>query len=635
MNYLMFWRQKVSALLFFSMCAFIAAEHISLPHLFTYVDSASENGEVVISEEEIKNFSSTEEVLESAGISFKESNKELTFHGFWNSSIKVYINDILMNDPNTGKFDFSGLDISSIRSIRINPVSTDGSVSIYIYTFYADYTKIRCSFGGYSKSYFSLHNISPNDAWRLHGALSYPFIFNDGSSLIVQENFSGGYDANHYGYHSKEASYNPGFEDSYEVWKDRYGGWERKLINNSFSAVYSSAAFPGATFGFSNFLSWNNQNCGRVGGEYFLYEKQEDIVSVFSFPVFIPSKKIRLKIIPSYKLSNLDYKKDSISGSVHSETFLQSFSFSEECAFRKYFEINSRGNFDFCDANKLFSFYSEPSAAFGFSGFDFSLKLPFSLFWTSNEKTERESPCFDFLYFAEIRKNIYSPEENRFSLFFNASRNVTNPVFEQLYYSGSGGAGNPDLKTESAFSFYTGTEYKGKTLLAIKPFLIFYEDKIGWKEVSPYYWCPENIGSSVNSGFDFSFDTDSLFDLFALKANYTFCRAMLTTNSHVYGNQIMFTPLHTLNVTGEFSPNDFIKFSLMYNFVSEKYETNDNLSFVPPQHYLDARFDYNIKKGSHETAFYMLWKNIFDFKYTEVNNYPGPGTSITLGINFK
>ncbi len=628
----MFHKQKALAFIFFSFSVLLSASDIKLPHLFTSVGS-SENGETVLTEEELEKFSSTEEALESVGVSFKESNKELTFHGFWNSSIKVYINDILMNDPNTGKFDFSSLDINSVRSIKINPSSTDGSVSIYISTFYADYTRPRYSAGGQSKSYFSLYDVSPNDSWQLHGSVSYPFIFSKGSALILQENFSGGYEANHYGIHSNDSSYEPVFDDSYKSWKEIYSGWERSLLNNSFSAVFSPAQFPGVTFGFSNFLSWNSQNCGRTGGKYYKYEKQEDISTVFAFPFFLPSKNFRLKIVPSYKISDLDYKKEAYASNVHTTTLVQSVSLSEECSIKKYFEINSRGNFDFCDSNKLVSFYLEPVVSAGFSGFDFTLKLPVNLFWNGNDKSLKERPDFDLLYSAEIRKRISFDEDKNLFVFLCASRNVTAPVFEQLYYNGGGGEGNPDLKTESAFSFYAGTEYKGKTDVSFKPFLIFYNDKIGWNSVNGF-WYPQNIGSSVNYGFDFSFDSLALFELFELKSNYTLCHAMLTTDSRVYGNQIMYTPVHTLNLTGEFTPSDFVKFSLVYSFVSRKYESNENTSFVPPQHYLDARFDFKIKKGKHETGIYLLWKNIFDFKYTEVSGYPGPGTSLTIGGNY-
>lgn len=609
----------------------LSASDISLPHLITYVDSSSDSVEITLSEEELKIFSSTEEALESTGLSFKDSNQELTFHGFWNSSIKVYVNGILMNDPNTGKFDFSALDINSVRSIKVDPVSVDGAVSVYIETVYADYTKTTFSLGGYSQSYFSFHNVSPNDTWRLFGSVNLPVIFNDDSSLIIQDNFSAGYDANHFGFVSKDSSYEPSFSDSYKAWKWRYGGWERKLVNNSFSAVYSYSGLPGSTFGFTNFISWNDQNCGRKDGKYYSYEKQKDLYSTFAFPVFIPKKDFHLKLTPAYKISNLDYSKKAAFSNVHDQYFIQSMSLSEESTIIDFLNIDSKINYDFCKGNSLSDVFLNPGASFNLAGFDFSLFLPVNLFATKNDNTSSVKSQFDFLYSSEIRKTLKSEEKGSLSLFLNASRNITNPVFQQLYYDGGGGAGNPDLKSESSFSFYAGSSYKGLIEASVKPFLIFYKDKIAWVPGKGNDWRPENSGSSINYGFDFSFDSAEFSSVLKLKSNYTLCHAVLTTNESVYGKQIMYTPVHTLNSVLEFNPLELLKVSFIYNFTSKKYTSNDNTGFVPSQHYLDAKVDLKFKG----TELYLLWKNIFDFKYTEVSNYPGPGASITIGGKYS
>lgn len=625
-----FPKQILLLIIFLTLKLPLSASEISLPHLITYVDSSSDSVEIILSEKELKNFSSTEEALESAGISFKESNQELTFHGFWNSSIKVYVNGILMNDPNTGKFDFSSLDINSVRSIKVDPVTTDGAVSVYIETFYADYTKKTFSAGGYSQSYFSFHNVSPNDAWRLYGSVNLPLIFKDDSSLIIQENISCGYDANHFGFASKDSSYAPSFSDSYKPWKWRYGGWERKLVNNSFSAVYSYSGLPGSTFGFTSFVSWNDQNCGRKDGKYYSYEKQKDLYSTFAFPVFIPKKDFRLKLTPAYKISNLDYSKKAAFSNVHDQYFIQSISLSEESTIMDFLNVDSKVNYDFCKGNSLFDFFLNPGASLNFAGFDFSLYLPLDFFATKNEDIPSIKSQFDFLYSAEIKKTFSLGEENKLSFFLNASRNITNPVFQQLYYDGGGGAGNPDLKSECSFSFYTGGAWKGKVEASIKPFLVYYKDKIGWVPGNGNNWRPENSGSSTNYGFDFSFDSADFFSFLKLKSNYTLCHAVLTTNESVYGKQIMYTPVHTLNSVLEFNPLELLKVSFIYNFTSKKYTSNDNTDFVPAQHYVDAKFDFKIKRA----GFYLLWKNLLDFKYTEVSNYPGPGASVTLGGSF-
>lgn len=630
-----FYLKQSAVILLFNFLVFqipLSASDIKLPHLTTVIQSSSRVTKLELTEEDLENFSSTEEALESTGLSFKESNNEVTFHGLWNSSIKVYINGILMNDPNTGKFDFSTLDISSVRSIKVDPVSTDGAVSVYIETLLPDYTKIGFTFGGESKSYFSFHNISPNDSWRLHGNINYPLIFKDGSSLMFQENFSGGYYANHFGFLSNEASYESSFKDSFAAWKWQYGGWEKKLVNNSFSSVYSSAKLPGITFGFTNYFSWNKQNCGITGGKYYNHERQEDINAVFAFPVFIPSKKLRLKIIPSYKLSNLDYKKEAAYSSAHDVYQIHSFSFSEETTLLKFIKLNARTNYDFSKGNKLFNLFFDPGVSFDWSGFDFTVSSPLNFFYTKNNTSINGNASFDFLYSAEIRKALsFSDNSDNLIFFLNASRNITNPVFQQLYYDGGGGEGNPDLKTESAFSFYAGTEWKEKIDVYLKPFLIFYKDKIGWVPVNGVNWRPENSGSSTNYGFDFSFDSSSLFEKFRLQTNYTLCRAMLTSDEKVYGKQIMYTPLHSLNALFEYEPDDAVKLSLMYNFVSRKFITNDNTSFVPSQHYVDAKVNFKIKKAD----LYLLFQNILDFKYVEVSGYPGPGASFTAGVKYS
>lgn len=593
--------------------------------------ASSEATEISLDEEDLKNFSSTEEALESVGFSFKTSNNELTFHGLWNSSIKVYLNGILMNDPNTGKFDFSSLDIHSVRSIKIDPISSDGAVSVYIETLLRDYTKVTGSLGGTSLSYFSSENISPNDTWRLFGSVNFPLILNDGSALVFQENLVAGYDANHFGYMTLESSYEPDFSDSYSAWELIRSGWESALVGNSFSAVYSSNRLPGATFGFSNFTSWKRQNCGRVGGFYYSYEKEDDFNSAFAFPVFVPFRNFRIKVIPSYKVSGIDYEKDAAFSKVSDQYSVHSFSLSEESTILKFLKINSKSTFDFSQGKNLLNVFVDPGFAMNLGGFDFSFDVPVNFFYTKNSFSGESGNRFDFLFSAKIEKEIL-PSESDFPthIFLSASRNVTTPVFQQLYYSGSGGKGNANLKTESALSYYAGITFGKRFLFSINPFLIFYEDKIAWNPDSFGNWTPLNVGSSINKGFDIVFDTDSLLKFLKVKTSYTLCRANLTTDDTVMGNQIMYTPVHNLVINLEVPlPNDFL-FSAIYKFSSQKFTDNTNVSSVPATHLLNSKIEWDYKKFE----FYVLWENMLDLKYVPISGYPGPGTSITLGAKY-
>lgn len=628
----------------------------TLPHLFTTI---SRNPECTVEEitfEKIQNFTSTEEVLESAGLSFKESNNELTYHGYWNSSIKVFVNDILMNDPNTGKFDFSTLDVKSIQSVKIDSASTSGAVSVYIYTIKSDYTKKTLTLGGISKSYFSAKDISLNDTCKLWAGGSIPLIFSDGSSVILEDNFSAGYKANHFGYVSKDSTYLPVFTDSYIKWPSRYGGWENTLLNNSLSLLYSISRFPGATFGLSNYISFNDQNCGRNGGVYYNYENQKDLNLTLGLPVFLPFEHLQIKLQPSYRFSNLDYSKDAaFTGKTGNLYQINNLSFSGNADFLRFFSLETLLSYDFSSektvynsalsdvtGNSLFTAFVSPKTGFSFGGFDFSFSVPVSYFHKENQ--------WNVLYSAQIKKDFpiilrededEKTSESSFEVFFKASRNITNPVFQQLYYNGGGGSGNPNLKPETAFSFYTGAAFRGLLNASIKPFLIFYKDKIGWISDSLNNWSPQNTGSSTNYGFDFYFDSDSLFSWFRFESSYTLCRAFLTTNESVFGKQIMYTPLHSFYSSVSVPFGGFAVWNATYRFTSKKYISNDNTFFVPAQHKLDSKLTFKIdllktkKTARLQTEIWLLWENILDFKYTEVQGYPGSGTSFTLGASIK
>ncbi|MEE0353464.1 MAG: TonB-dependent receptor, partial [Treponema sp.] len=197
--------------------------------------------------------------------------------------------------------------------------------------------------------------------------------------------------------------------------------------------------------------------------------------------------------------------------------------------------------------------------------------------------------------------------------------------------SGDGGTGNPDLKSESAYSFYTGLLYSQKFEVSVKPFLIFYKDKIGWVSDTSGSWSPDNWGSSVNWGADFYFSTKELFGNLEFSASYTFCKAVLTSGGSTDGNQIMYTPVHTFSLTEKYSFfNDFI-WTTVFSYNSKKYTSNSNILYVPDYFNLDTSLSWTGKKFYAQ----FLWQNVFDFQYVHVDGYPAPGTSFTLSAGIK
>lgn len=601
------------------------SQELELPGITTTIHRAKNPELIVLDEDALSYFSCAEQALESAGFAFKKGNNELTFHGYWNSSIKVYINNVLVNDPNTGKFDFSTLDFATVKSIKVNPATVNGSVAIYITTVSCDFRKIHAGAELKTKSYLT----SVNDSPAARAEFSVPLIFENGSSLFVHESFNVSHKKNHFGYRSLDATYKPDFSDSYSDYKKKYSGYERTLFNNSLFAEFATQKFPGASFGFSSYASCSDANCGKTGGAYFTEENQKDLWLVFALPVFLPFEKWNLKVLPSYKYSDLDYTKHARFSDLGNEYKVSNFSFQAESSVLDFLEFYALCSYDFSDeissgkenvaySHSLFSAFFSPSVKFEYFGWNFLLSLPLDYFEPSN--------TLSLLYSFCAERNL----EN-FVFFFKASKNITNPVFQQLYYSGDGGIGNPDLKSESAYSFYTGLSYSQKFGFSLKPFLIFYKDKIGWVGDSSGSWSPDNWGSSVNWGADFYFSTKKLLGNLEFSASYTFCKAILTSGGSTDGNQIMYTPIHTFSLTEKYSFFDSFTWTNVFSYNSRKYTSNSNTIYVPDYFNLDTRLSWTGKKLYAQ----LLWQNVFDFQYVHVDGYPAPGASFTLSAGIK
>lgn len=606
------------------LCSAAVSQDAKLPHIVTSVSRPERAAETVISGAELASFSSVPEALESAGFSFRGVNSELSFHGYWNASIKVYINNVLMNDPNTGTFDFDTLDIQTVRSVRIDPASSDGAVSVYISTFAADYGAPSARASASSKSYIG----SFNDSFSAGAGFSFPLLFDSGSALFVQEDMSAVRSENSFGYRSREASYRPDLSDSYTKCAHTYTGYNQTLVNNSLLASYSSARFPGASFGFSSYISLSDQGCGSEGGYYFSDKNQQSISAAVSLPVFLPFEPFSLNILPSYAFSNLDYTEKGRFSFLENECTVRSCSIQLDAAARNFFRIYANASYGFSEetakqsehsetaSHSLFTCFASPSVQLEAGGCSISLAFPVSYFHPSR--------ALSFLYSLTVSRSAGS-----LSFFAKASRSVTNPVFQQLYYSGDGGTGNPSLKPESAVSFCTGVSYSSMVKAEVKPFLIFYRDKISWTQDKEGSWSPENAGSSVNCGADVSFSTHELFSFFTLKAQYTLCRARLASGRNK-GNQIMLTPVHSLFVSAEVPlPLGFL-WNASFRYASGKYTDNSNSSRVPDFFSLDTGLSW--KAGC--AALSLEWKNMLDFQYCHADGYPSPGTSLALKAKF-
>ena len=127
---------------------------------------------------------------------------------------------------------------------------------------------------------------------------------------------------------------------------------------------------------------------------------------------------------------------------------------------------------------------------------------------------------------------------NRSKLFVNAGRTSRIPSFTDLYYEDRGNLGNPNLETESAFTFELGGNIKSNnTFFQASYFRRSSSDLIDWFKINPDdRWMPDNFGNATFSGLDFTIEyRDRLGTSFLqnLKASYLFLDARLNETDDV------------------------------------------------------------------------------------------------------
>ncbi|MDR1318756.1 MAG: TonB-dependent receptor, partial [Treponema sp.] len=86
----------------------------------------------------------------------------------------------------------------------------------------------------------------------------------------------------------------------------------------------------------------------------------------------------------------------------------------------------------------------------------------------------------------------------------NYFRSFKYPDFEDLYWSGGGGRGNPALKPEDGWGADLGAELRFRETLTLESavFAQYTRDSIHWHKVPGGFWEPENIGEAAFFGAD-------------------------------------------------------------------------------------------------------------------------------------
>jgi outer membrane cobalamin receptor len=219
-----------------------------------------------------------------------------------------------------------------------------------------------------------------------------------------------------------------------------------------------------------------------------------------------------------------------------------------------------------------------------------------------------------------------------YQLKFNLSRNYRIPTFNDLYWEGSG---NPDLKPESSYQAELGNLFKYKNLrLTITGYAMKIKDMIRWLPNNSENWSPVNTdkvsiyGAEALLGWQKNINKHT----FDFSGTYAYT-VSLDDNTD---KQLFYVPYHKL--TGSFSYY-YKKLSAYYQimYTGEIFTTSDN----NPKYILDAYnisnlgIDYNFsKKNICKIGFKVA--NLWNEKYETLPSrfMPGRNLSIYLNLNY-
>jgi vitamin B12 transporter len=222
----------------------------------------------------------------------------------------------------------------------------------------------------------------------------------------------------------------------------------------------------------------------------------------------------------------------------------------------------------------------------------------------------------------------------------NYFRSFKYPDFEDLYWSGGGGRGNPNLKPEDGWGADLGVEFRDKEVLTVESALFaqYTRDSIHWHRATGGYWEPENIGEAAFFGADTRIKAVFPVSLGPVKKispslSYQYLLSYLLSYGYSWEDRkrIPYQPMHTAGASVDISWGTG-SLLLSAHYESVRYYSATNIIELAP--YLLLNVNINQKLGKRFTVFTVL-RNLLNQSYESYNRYPMPAFSLTTGVRMN
>jgi outer membrane cobalamin receptor len=222
----------------------------------------------------------------------------------------------------------------------------------------------------------------------------------------------------------------------------------------------------------------------------------------------------------------------------------------------------------------------------------------------------------------------------------NYFRSFKFPDFEDLYWTGGGSYGNPNLKSEDGWGGDIGASWRFKKLFSFDStfFTQWTTDSIHWYSGNSGVWRPENVGEAIFFGLDSKFNIEIPVSLGPVKKliptlSYQYLLSYLLSYGYTFASdkRIPYMPSHTIGASLDI-PWETGSLLISAHYESQRYTSRENINVLKPHTMLNAI--YNQKTGKHISIFAAL-RNILNESYESFDRYPMPGITLTLGMKLN
>jgi outer membrane cobalamin receptor len=216
------------------------------------------------------------------------------------------------------------------------------------------------------------------------------------------------------------------------------------------------------------------------------------------------------------------------------------------------------------------------------------------------------------------------------------SLNFRPPSFAELYYFNFG---NPELRPERTSSWNLGLEWGLPALLQLRVdvFSLWLQDHIVALPRSPVFWSAANVGRVWSRGLEVA-AVYRPWQSLQLFAQLTWQRVTdQTANPYTRGRQLPYVPplMGALQATAVLAP---LEAELRLVAVGERWSQPDNAaeSRLAPYVLADVALATEQPLTTTSTAaFRVAVRNVFNTAYEIIRNYPLPGRSLRLEVEYR